>query len=72
MVVLFFAIGKNNFSFSTREFADYLKRSVVTQADQKKVVALEVSFKKIIPQIQIIKKKQFRTHKIIYLKIHFL
>jgi hypothetical protein len=51
MVVLFFAIGKNNFSFSTREFADYLKRSVVTQADQKKVVALEVSFKKIIPQI---------------------
>lgn len=52
MVVLFFAIGKNNFTFSTREFADYLKRSVVTQTDQKKVVALEVKkikyFKKLL------------------------
>jgi hypothetical protein len=42
MVVLFFAIGKNNFTFSTREFADYLKKGVLAPTDQKKVVALEV------------------------------
>jgi hypothetical protein len=56
MVVLFFAIGKNNFTFSTREFADYLKRSVVTQTDQKKVVALEV---KIIKKLNILKSIPF-------------
>jgi len=43
MVVLFFAIGKNQFTFSTREFADYLKRGVIASTDQKKVVALEVN-----------------------------
>lgn len=42
MVVLFFAIGKNNFTFNTREFADYLKKSILAPTDQKKVVGLEV------------------------------
>jgi hypothetical protein len=42
MVVLFFAIGKNNYTFSTREFADFLKKAVLTPTDQRKVVALEV------------------------------
>lgn len=59
MVVLFFAIGKNNFTFSTREFADYLKRSVVTQTDQKKVVALEVK-----------KIKYFKKLLLIYIKLY--
>jgi hypothetical protein len=43
MVVLFFAIGKNNFNFNTREFADYLKKLILSPADQKKVVGLEVN-----------------------------
>jgi len=38
MVVLFFAIGKNNFTFSTREFRDYLTKGVLSPADQKRVV----------------------------------
>ncbi len=51
MVVLFFAIGKNNHTFTTREFADYLKKSVLTTADQKKVVPLEVTIKHLIYNI---------------------
>lgn len=43
MVVLFFAVSKGNYNYSTREFADYLKKVVLAGTDQKKVVALEVS-----------------------------
>lgn len=44
MVVLFFAVNKGGkYTFSTREFAEYLKKSVLSSVDQKKVVALEVN-----------------------------
>jgi hypothetical protein len=45
MVVLFFAVGRNNFSFSTREFADYLKKAVLASTEQKKIVAIDVNKK---------------------------
>lgn len=42
MVVLFFSVAKNNYTFSTREFADYLKKGVLGSTDQKKIIGLEV------------------------------
>jgi hypothetical protein len=43
MVVLLFAIAKNMYTLSTREFADNLKKAILAPTDQKKVVALEVN-----------------------------
>jgi hypothetical protein len=48
MVVLFFAVGKNQYTFTTREFADYLKKGVLANSDQKKIIGLEVFLKIII------------------------
>lgn len=44
MVVLFFSVGKSNYTFSGREFADYLKKLVLANTDQKKVVAFDVKY----------------------------
>jgi hypothetical protein len=47
MVVLFFAVSKGSLSYSTREYADYLKKVVLVGVDQKKVVPLEVFYLKL-------------------------
>lgn len=44
MVVLFFAVNKGGkYTFSTRDFVEYLKKSVLNSVDQKKIVALDVT-----------------------------
>ena len=42
MVVLFFAIGMKDLNYMSREFLDYLKKSVLKSSDQKKVVGINV------------------------------
>ena len=46
MVVLFFTLSKQKLTYSTREFADYLKSKVLSGIDQKKVVPLELGIMK--------------------------
>lgn len=43
MVVLFMTIGRNNLSLSTREFAGYLKKSVLAVTDYKKIIPIDVT-----------------------------
>lgn len=43
MAVLFFAIAKNQYTFGTREFVDFLKKGVIAQGDQKKISGMEVN-----------------------------
>jgi hypothetical protein len=45
MVVLFMTIGRNNLSLSTREFAGYLKKSVLAETDYKKIIPIDVRIK---------------------------
>ena len=42
MVVLFFAVSKGKLKYSSRDFADYLKKGVLNGIDQKKVVPLDL------------------------------
>jgi len=43
MVVLFFAIAKKDSKYITREFLDFLKKSILkTGGDKKDVIGLEV------------------------------
>lgn len=42
MAVLFLSVGKNQYTFSTREFVDYLKKGVLAPTDQKKISGMEV------------------------------
>ncbi len=44
MVVLFMTVGRNNLNISSREFAGYLKKSVLTTTDYNKVIALDVKY----------------------------
>jgi hypothetical protein len=46
MVVLFFSVGKGTLTYSTRDFADYLKKGVLNGVEGKKVVPLELSIMK--------------------------
>lgn len=46
MVVLFFSVGKGTLTYSTRDFADYLKKGVLSGVEGKKVVPLELSIMK--------------------------
>jgi hypothetical protein len=43
MAVLFFSIAKNQYTFGTREFVDFLKKGVLTPGDQKKISGMEVN-----------------------------
>ena len=42
MVVLLLAIGKSKYNYTTREFADYLKKYILTPVDIRKTSAFEV------------------------------
>jgi V-type H+-transporting ATPase subunit C len=46
MVVLFFTLSKQKLTYSTREFADYLKGTVLSGIDKKKVIPLELGIMK--------------------------
>lgn len=35
-------IGRNNLSLSTREFAGYLKKSVLSETDYKRIIPIDV------------------------------
>ena len=41
MVVLFFSVGKGTLTYSTRDFADYLKKGVLSGVEGKKVVIVD-------------------------------
>lgn len=47
MVVLFCSIGKNEYNYNTREFADYVK-GIIGVANQTKITGFEVYSLKLV------------------------